>query len=149
MKGSFIIGNSWKWHRDDLRLLKQFDFDKDYLYGLENKKIKIARQIQSILDEIANLEAGQTNVAENQRQLTGRNSGIDWLLKKEAERKIKAQEFVQANGEYIQNKHHEQEISASITRITKEKEKINGDLTKLNKEKDSLIEQRTEVKKYC
>lgn len=132
--------------REDLQQLKQFDFDKDYLYNLESEKTSIAKKIQSVLDEIWVLEGEQAKAAENQRLLTVRNAAIDRLLEKEENRKSKAQEFVWSNEEYLQNKYREQEISASISRIKKEKESINDDVTRLNKEKDALIEQRTEVK---
>ncbi|PEQ91748.1 hypothetical protein CN481_15780 [Bacillus sp. AFS006103] len=132
--------------REDLRLLKQFDFDKDYLYGLESKKTGLAGQIHSVHDEITALEEEQLSVAENQRQLTERNTAIDRTLEKEATSKIKAQGFVQANGEYIHNKLEEQEISSKITKITNDKEAVNNEITRLINEKDDLIEQRIKIK---
>jgi hypothetical protein len=132
--------------REDIRLLKQFDFDKDYLYGLESEKTEIAVQIQSVLDEMKNLEKEQSKIGENQHHLTDRNSTIKQLLDKEEERKIKAQEFVRDNEEYIQNKHLEREITKSITKITKEKKGFNEDKDRLGLEKETLIEQRSEVK---
>jgi chromosome segregation ATPase len=132
--------------REDFRLLKQFDFDKDYLYELEGKKKKILEQIDFVKEEIKSLDEEQSKVAENQRQLSERNVTLDRLLEKKAERKIKAQELIKENEEYIENKQFEREISVSNTRISKEKTAINGEVFRLSKEKDDLIEQRSQVK---
>lgn len=133
--------------REDLRLLKEFDYDKDYLYGLESKKTKLAESIQSVQDEIEALDAEQLNVAEKQRELSDKNSTIDWELEKQAARKIKAQEFVGANEEYIENKLHERDISASVKNIAGETAKIKGEINRLVKEKEALIVEQTEVRK--
>jgi hypothetical protein len=132
--------------REDIRLLKQFDFDKDYLYGLESEKTKVAGQIQSVSDEIKDLDMDQSKIVDTQRHLTQKNVAIKQLVEKEEERKFKALEFVQADEEYSQNKYKERKISDTITIIDKEKKEINEYIIRLNLEKETLIEQRSEVK---
>ena len=132
--------------REDWQLIKSFDFNKDYLYELESDKKNIDKQVESVQDEIKELEDYQSNISDKQNKLNIRIVDIDRTIEKENARKIEVQEFIQANGEYIQNRLLEQKYTDSIEKIAKEKTAFNEEKSKLIEEKEKLIALQTDVK---
>ncbi len=128
--------------REDRLLMKQFDFDKNYLYELECEKTTLQERIKTVKADINEFEVQQSLIADNISALHTRITEIKSLVEKAEERQNRAQEFVKANKEYIENLRSELEYSSLIENIAKQKEALKVEKNRLNEERDTLVSER-------
>lgn len=131
--------------RDDLQTLRQFSYDKNYIYELEEQSGRIRTEIQSIKTEIEALEDEQQKASDKITKLSKRILQIDGELEETERRRQKALVFKQENEEYLQNRQALREFKAALDKIEKEKEAILTRKRSLAQQRDSLLEERTKT----
>lgn len=130
---------------EDMHLLKQFNFDKDYIYDLETEEEKIKDQTNSIEAEIKELVNQQASISENLNKFNSRITEVNGLLTKLDENKSKINEFIEEDEIYLQNKQLSKYCSDSLENIKKEKNNINADIKKLRDEKLKFVKYQSQV----
>ncbi len=132
--------------REDMQLLKQFSYDRNYLYDLEKQKASLVNKIKSTNDEILTLDLVMSETSENLEALRKRVIEIDNQMIKEAERKSKLLEFMKADKTYLQHKEDYRKYSEAIVTISKQKSSLINKKTSLSEEKDALITDQAELR---
>lgn len=131
--------------RDDLQTLRQFSYDKNDIYELEEKSERIGAEIQTIKTEIEALEDEQQKASDEITRLSQRILQIDGEREETERRRQKALVFKQDNEEYLKNRQALQELQASINKIEKEKAEVLARKKGLAQQRDSLLEERTKT----
>ncbi|OZM56441.1 hypothetical protein CIB95_11745 [Lottiidibacillus patelloidae] len=125
--------------REEKQLLKQFTFDKDYLWKLEKEKDSLEQKMKSIKEEISKLDEELQRIANRKSELEKRDNEIEQLLSIEKKRKEKFEQFLEANENYIKNRHALEHTVSRLKSLQKEKEE-------LEKEKEVLSNRREELR---
>lgn len=131
--------------REDMQLLKQFTYDKNYLYDLEKQKESLMNKIEETKKQISALDAFIVENSEKKEKIIQRNTVIDDQLTKESERKIKLTEFMEEDKAYLQHQEEHKKLIEDIGKITKQKSSLNSKKTSLTEEKESLIKEQSEL----
>jgi len=131
--------------RDALQVLRQFDFDKNYLYDLEREKGKLENQVSSVRSKIEDLETRLKEISESINNKSRRINEIDRQRTEEAAKKEKLNQFIVENDEYLENRRLSGEYVESIERINRKKAAVAKDKQNFIEEKEALVSEDVKV----
>lgn len=124
--------------REDMQLIKQFTYDKNYLYDLEKESASLVNRIEQTKKEISILESIIEINLKKIDELSKRNKEIEDQFTKESERKTKLTEFMEEDKAYLQHKEEYKKYSDAIDTISKQKESLNNKKSSLTEDMDKL-----------
>jgi hypothetical protein len=125
--------------REDQQLLKQFVFDENYLYSLENSRKKLRFEIKELQDELEGLEGYQRSLLEEINQSSHRIEEIKHQLETEGKRKELAIEFFQDNELYVLDQQKYKDYEVALSRLEIEKKRLLDERTNLTSRKEKLL----------
>lgn len=131
--------------REDLQLLKRFNFDKNDRYDLESQKNTIENKIDEVKHEIKELEDEQVNILAKIDQYNQRMNTIERQAIKTAENRQKFNELIEEDQHYLQNIRLSQSYSNSIENMNKEKKRVQKAMNDLDEDKDEVLKQEIQL----
>ena len=133
--------------RNDLKLLKDFIFDKNYQYNLEEKKRKVGNKSKDYSKKMAELNDDKKNSEEKIETCREKTHKLERQLEKVQENINRFYEFVLENEEYIRNNKLYMSLSDNLNSLKKEKESIDTTIEDLNRDLHDILEQSSGLKR--
>lgn len=137
--------NELKAARDDSYILTQFNYDRNYIYELENNYNNLEKEIRSIQQKAKNIEnikeANLKSISDLKLRINEINTSIEKLESKE----ILFNEFLEKDKIYLENSNLQKQYIDAIKMLNNQKDAINSQKHILNNEKDDLLKDKQNI----
>lgn len=132
-------GNELKTVRNDSYIIMQFDFDKNYIYEIENKYNNLGDEIERISNKITELNNIKENNVNRVNDINKEINTVDKLLEKLEDKKLMFHDFKEKDKVYLHNKRLHEECCILINKLNDKKKLINEKKSILANNKEGLL----------
>ncbi len=132
-------GNELRTVRNDSYIIMQFDFDRNYIFEIENKYKNLSGEIEKITSKIAELDSIKESNLNSIEAINKKIYTANVLLEKLENKKQVFIDFKENDKAYLQNKKLHEEYSNAVKKLNDEKDFINEQKSTINRNKDNLL----------